>query len=72
MHSVKYLFILMLTVCAANIFAQNPIISTETPKGYMLGPGDEITGKVLGEPQFDFVATIDADGRRCIPQFPIR
>src|SRR5829696_7214746 len=67
MHSVKYLFILMLAVCAANLFAQDPIISTEAPKGYMLGPGDEITGKVLGEPQFDFVATIDSDGRIEIP-----
>ena len=57
----------MLAVCATNLSAQNPIISNETPKGYMLGPGDEITGKVLGEPQFDFVATIDADGRIEIP-----
>lgn len=39
------------------------------PKGYLLGPGDEITGKVLGEPQFDFVATVDEDGRIEVPFF---
>jgi len=33
----------------------------------MIGPGDEVTGKVLGEPQFDFVATVDSDGRIEIP-----
>ena len=38
-------------------------------KGYMVGPGDEITGKVLGEPQFDFVATVDEDGKIEVPFF---
>lgn len=42
---------------------------TENSKGYLLGPGDEITGKVLGEPQFDFVATIDEDGKIEVPFF---
>jgi len=40
---------------------------TETSKGYLLGPGDEVTVKALGEPQFDFVATIDEDGRVAVP-----
>ncbi len=31
-------------------------------KGYLLGPGDEIAGKVLGEMEYDFVATINEDG----------
>lgn len=35
----------------------------------MVGPGDEITGKVLGEPQFDFVATVDEDGKIEVPFF---
>ncbi len=35
----------------------------------MIGPGDEITGKVLGEPQFDFVATVDEDGKIEVPFF---
>ncbi|HKP68850.1 MAG TPA: SLBB domain-containing protein [Pyrinomonadaceae bacterium] len=36
-------------------------------RGYVIGPGDEITGKVLGEPQFDFVATVDENGKIEIP-----
>lgn len=38
-------------------------------KGYLIGPGDVITTKVLGEPQFDFVATVDEDGRFQVPFF---
>jgi len=38
-------------------------------KGYLLGPGDEVTGKVLGEPQFDFVANVDEDGKIAVPFF---
>ncbi|MFL6468938.1 MAG: SLBB domain-containing protein [Pyrinomonadaceae bacterium] len=67
MRSVNYLFVLMLAVCATNLFAQNPIISTEAPKGYLIGPGDVVVGKVLGEPQFDFESTVDPDGRLSIP-----
>ncbi|MCY7376439.1 MAG: SLBB domain-containing protein [Pyrinomonadaceae bacterium] len=37
--------------------------------GYMVGVGDEITGKVLGETQFDFVSEVDEDGRLQIPFF---
>ncbi len=36
-------------------------------KGYRIGPGDEITGKVLGEAQFDFVATVDENGTIEVP-----
>lgn len=67
MHIVKYLFVLMLAVSAATVSAQSPAQLGWAQKGYTLGPGDEITGKVLGESQFDFVATIDADGRIEIP-----
>ncbi len=48
-------------------FGQQSVSPSDTQKGYMLGPGDEVTGKVLGEPQFDFVSTIDADGRLEVP-----
>ncbi len=36
-------------------------------KGYLVGPGDKIQGKVLGEPEFDFVALIDSTGKLSIP-----
>lgn len=37
--------------------------------GYLVGPGDTITGKVLNEPQFDFVARIGEDGKFQVPFF---
>ena len=40
-----------------------------TQRGYLVGPGDEITGKVLGEEQFDFVATVDQNGMIEVPFF---
>lgn len=49
--------------------AQSPPIDVTLAKGYLLGPGDEITGKVLGEAQFDFVATVNEDGKIEVPFF---
>ncbi len=49
-------------------FGQAPLDGA-TPKGYLIGPGDEVTGKVLGEKDFDFVATVDEDGRIEVPFF---
>jgi len=46
------------------VFPQKP---TETQQGYLIGPGDVVVGKVLGEPQFDFESTVDPDGRLSIP-----
>ena len=53
---------------SAMILGQAPL-SAEAQTGYLIGPGDEITGKVLGEPQFDFVATVDEDGKIEVPFF---
>ncbi|MEP6787186.1 MAG: SLBB domain-containing protein [Acidobacteriota bacterium] len=47
--------------------AQNMPAAPEPSKGYMLWPGDELTGKVLGEPEFDFVATVNEDGKIELP-----
>jgi polysaccharide biosynthesis/export protein len=49
--------------------AQNIPEAALAQRGYLLGPGDEITGKVLGEPQFDFVATVNEDGKIEVPFF---
>ncbi len=64
-------FLLLLSFLAMpGAFAQDAAaVNAEQQKGYMVGPGDEITGKVLGEPQFDFVATVDEDGRIEVPFF---
>ena len=36
-------------------------------KGYLLGPGDQITGVVAGEKDYDFIVTVDEDGRIEVP-----
>lgn len=65
---MRYLiFVLFVGCLMATAFGQEAGSPSDTQKGYMLGPGDEITGRVLGEPQFDFVATIDADGKIEVP-----
>lgn len=51
------------------VLSQTGPAAPEDQKGYLVGPGDEITGKVLGEPQFDFVATVDEDGKIEVPFF---
>lgn len=42
-------------------------VEAEPQRGYLIGPGDEIAGKVLGEPQFDFLATVDENGKIEVP-----
>jgi protein involved in polysaccharide export with SLBB domain len=70
----------VLTAAAAVLFsfaaaaAQTAPVPVSAPvndpvRGYTIGPGDEITGKVLGEEQFDFVATVDANGKIEVPFF---
>ena len=61
------LFSVLFAAFAAGMTGQTPVSPSDIPKGYLLGPGDEITGKVLGESQFDFVATLDTDGRITVP-----
>jgi polysaccharide biosynthesis/export protein len=51
------------------VSAQDPPVDLQAQKGYLVGPGDEITGKVLGETQFDFVATVDENGYIQVPFF---
>jgi len=36
-------------------------------RGYTLGPGDQVAGRVLGEAEYDFVATVDENGMIEVP-----
>ena len=63
---VVFVFTLFLSIVAA-VAGQEP--AADGPRGYLIGPGDEITGKVLGETQFDFVATVDENGKIEVPFF---
>jgi polysaccharide export outer membrane protein len=63
------LWIFAIVICLAQIaFAQVPDVPAQ-PRGYLIGPGDIIEGKVLGERDFDFTATIDEDGSFEVPFF---
>jgi polysaccharide export outer membrane protein len=42
---------------------------TTSARGYLLGPGDEIIVKVLGEKDFDFEAELDENGNIEVPFF---
>ncbi|HBE82207.1 MAG TPA: hypothetical protein DDW24_05420 [Blastocatellia bacterium] len=66
-RAISYFSLAM--VLTISLQGQSPQSVDETPRGYLIGPGDEITGKILGEPQFDFVATVDEDGRIEVPFF---
>lgn len=61
-----FVFATILTVTA---LGQDVPPDAAPEKGYLIGPGDEITGKVLGESEFDFVATVDENGKIEIPFF---
>ncbi len=74
---VRVLLFFVLTLCFSQfVIGQETVdaalktaVSPEEHAGYLVGPGDVITTKVLGEPQFDFVATIDEDGKFQVPFF---
>lgn len=66
----RMLFVLAVSFCLSQIASAQAIpVDANVQKGYLLGPGDEITGKILGESQFDFVSTIDEDGKIEVPFF---
>lgn len=63
---MKLIFFLSVVVSlfALNpVHAQNPAPDNYVSKGYLLRPGDEIEGKVRYEQQFDFLATVDENGK---------
>lgn len=64
-RSVILFAVMMVSVAFAG--AQVPAVNMDIARGYILGPGDEVTGKVNGEDDFDFVSTVDEDGRIEVP-----
>lgn len=72
-RNILWILAIMLCLSAQIAFAQETVVpqpvSQMTPKGYLVGPGDVIEGKVLGENDFNFTATIDEDGNFEVPFF---
>lgn len=66
---IPIFFIAALLFVSISISAQVIPATDATASGYLIGPGDEVTGKVLGETQWDFVSTVDEDGRIEVPFF---
>jgi polysaccharide export outer membrane protein len=62
---IKYLFVLI-SLFALVTMASAQINDTST-KGAVLGPGDEIAGKVVGEPEYDFMAIVNEQGYIEVP-----
>lgn len=51
-------------------FAQETVVSADSLRGYMLGPGDIVSIRVFGEKDFDVEeAAVDEDGKIQIPFF---
>jgi polysaccharide export outer membrane protein len=53
-------FLLAITQIA---YAQDSSATKDQERGYLIGPGDQLTVKVLGEPQFDTITRVDEDGK---------
>lgn len=65
---VKVLFIFAALLGISQIAAGQTLPAGIAPSAnYTLGPGDEVTVKVLGEPQFDFIAIVDEKGEIEVP-----
>ncbi|MBS1793219.1 MAG: SLBB domain-containing protein [Acidobacteria bacterium] len=66
---------LKILVLLALVFGLNPVLRAQqnptgdgTPRGYLVGPGDILTIKVLGEPDFNVeAAVVDEDGKIQVP-----
>lgn len=70
--NTKLWLICVLTLGLAQIGfgQQTPLIPQKSDSdfsGYLIGVGDVVTGKVLGEADFDFTAEVDTDGKLQIP-----
>lgn len=70
---VKFVLLFALTfVLFQSVFGQLSPVTQDQERGYLVGPGDQITVKVLGESQFDTVARVDEDGKLQVPFFDER
>lgn len=60
---VKVLLFFVFALCFSQIAFGQQTAATPEKRGYLIGPGDVITVNVLGEKEFDFIATVDEDGK---------
>jgi polysaccharide export outer membrane protein len=66
--NLRFLAVLALAFSFAIAASGQNLSAGGAPQGaYLIGPGDEVTVKVLGESQFDFVSTVDENGKIEVP-----
>lgn len=65
-RNILFAFVLLL-LSLQIAFAQNPMNLETEQEGYLLGPGDKIQVRVLGEDQFNFEVEIDRNGQFRVP-----
>ncbi|MEO6590525.1 MAG: polysaccharide biosynthesis/export family protein, partial [Pyrinomonadaceae bacterium] len=67
---LRFIFIFIFSLgLLQTAFGQDVIVKPEDTRAYLIGPGDKISGKVLGEPDFSFETTVDDDGKIQVPFF---
>lgn len=66
MRSAVFFTVLISLLLVATTAAQNGPTVAQV-KAYKMWPGDEVTAKVAGEPDYDFTATVSDDGSITIP-----
>ncbi len=67
---IKFLLFSILTFSLSGlVFAQEVSVTPEIQRGYLVGPGDVVAVKVLGEEDFDITTTVDEDGNIEVPFF---
>ena len=69
MRKYAILFLILTAGLIQTVFAQETVPVSAAVNGYMLGPGDQILVKVLGEKDFDFEAVVDENGNIEVPFF---
>ncbi len=63
-----FIFIFLLSLgLFQTAFGQDVMVRPEDGRAYLIGPGDRVVGKVLGEPEFSFETVVDDDGKIQIP-----
>lgn len=67
---LRFIFVFIFSLgLLQTVFGQDVMVKPEDGRAYLIGPGDKISGKVLGEPDFSFETTVDDDGKIQVPFF---
>lgn len=67
MKTKAFLLVGLMVCLLQAVFGQQTVSTDENQRGYLIGPGDKVVGKVLDEPNFSFEAYVDEDGKIQVP-----